>query len=198
VTGCRDREPLPVLLCSASPRRAALLESAGVRFERGPAPGVDETPPPGLPPEAAAEAIAVRKAAAAARAAPGRLVLAADTVVALGARVLGKPADATEAAAMLRMLSGRDHVVATGVALARDGTVRSARAEATVRFRPLSEAEVAAYAAGGEGLDKAGGYALQGGAAAFASVVEGDADTVVGLPVRLVSALLESFPSSGR
>jgi septum formation protein len=188
----------PALLCSASPRRAELLARAGVPFERGPAPGIDETPPPGLSPGEAAEAIARAKAAAVSKAVPGRVVLAADTVVALGGDVLGKPADAAEAEAMLRRLSGRTHVVVTAVAVARDGEVTSAREEARVRFRALAPEEVSAYAATGEGLDKAGGYALQGGAARFVEAVEGGRDVVVGLPVALARRLLESAGAPSR
>lgn len=184
----------PPLLCSASPRRVALLAAAGVPFERGAAPDVDETPPPGVPPLEVAEALAVRKAVAAAARAPGRTVVCADTTVVLGARLLGKPADAAEAAAMLAALAGRTHVVVTGVAVARDGTLRSAADRAEVTFRPLGADEVAAYVATGEPLDKAGAYALQGGAAGFVTRVAGRADTVVGLPVPTVVRLLAALP----
>jgi septum formation protein len=178
------------LLCSASPRRVALLEEARLPFERGEAPGVDETPPPGLAPEDVPEALAARKARAAARRHPGRAVIAADTVVVLDGRVLGKPDGEAGARAMLRALSGRAHRVVTAVAVARDARLLLGRAAATVAFRPLSPAEVDAYVATGEPLDKAGAYAIQGGAAGFVSRREGDLDVVVGLPVALVRGLL--------
>jgi septum formation protein len=194
MTAASGRESRPLLLCSASPRRSALLSSAGIPFERGPVPGTDETPPRGLAPDEAAEAIAVRKARAAAASAPGRLVLAADTVVDLDGRILGKPGGAAEAAAMLRALSGRAHRVTTGVALAEDGSVRSGRETAVVVFRALGPDEVERYVATGEGLDKAGGYALQGGAAGFVVEVRGDRDAVVGLPLTLLRRLLGARP----
>jgi septum formation protein len=198
VTERRDGARRPPLLCTGSPRRVRLLEEAGVPFERGPAPSVGETPPPGLPPAEAAEAIAVRKATAAARAAPGRVVVAADTVVAVQdeagrGEILGKPRDAADARRMLRRLAGRTHVVVTGVAVARDGVVASGRAVTEVAFRALADAEIGAYVATGEPLDKAGAYAIQGGASAFVARREGPLDNVVGLPVDLVRSLLGRF-----
>ncbi|MFO0932998.1 MAG: Maf family protein [Planctomycetota bacterium] len=183
----------PPLLCSASPRRAALLGAAGLAFERGPSPDVDETPPEGVPAEEVAEALAVRKARVAAARAPGRTVLCADTTVVLDGVLLGKPADAADAARMLRALSGRTHAVVTGVAVARDGEVASGADRARVTFRPLDDVEIARYVATGEPLDKAGAYAIQGGAAAFVTRREGRVDTVVGLPVPLVAALLAAL-----
>lgn len=180
----------PVLLCSASPRRSALLEAAGIPFERGPAPGVDETPPPGLGPRAVAQALAETKARAAAARAPGRLVLAADTVVALGGDLLGKPRDGDDAQAMLRRLAGRVHEVFTGVAVARGTWLRSEVAAAAVVVDALDDAAIRAYVATGEPLDKAGGYALQGRAAAFMRLTAGSPDTVVGLPIAVVRRLL--------
>jgi septum formation protein len=189
---------LPPLLASRSPRRAALLRDAGIRFEQGPAPDLDETPPPGLGAAEVAEHLAREKARAVLARAPGRTVLAADTVVALGARLLGTPKDAAEAEAMLAALSGREHDVVTGVAVAREGSLVSGVARARVAFAALAPAEIRAYAATGEPLDKAGGYALQGGAARFARLVVGRADTVVGLPIDLVRRLLGHPPSESR
>ena len=188
-----DSEP-PLLLCSASPRRARLLEEAGIPFERGPAPSVDETPPAGLAPADAAEAIAVRKAKAAAARSPGRLVLAADTVVILDGAILGKPRDASDARRMLQALSGREHVVVTGVAVATGESVVSGREETSVRFRALEGGEIDAYVATKEPLDKAGAYAIQGGAAGFVARRVGALDNVVGLPVALVRSLLARSP----
>lgn len=180
----------PLLLCSASPRRAALAAASGLAFERGPSPDVDETPPAGLPADAVAEALAVRKARVASARAPGRVVLCADTTVVLDGGLLEKPVDAAHAARMLRALSGRTHAVVTGVAVARDGVVVHGADRATVAFRDLTDAEIARYVASGEPLDKAGGYAIQGGAAGFVTRREGRLDTVVGLPVPLVVELL--------
>jgi septum formation protein len=194
----RALDRLPVLLCSASPRRSQLLLAAGIPFERGAAPQVDETPPEGVEPEAAAEEIARRKAVAASARAPGRLVLTADTVVVLDGRILGKPGTREASAGMLRALSGRSHRVATGVAVVRDGHVRSDRDVAVVTFRALSEEQVLAYARSEEGVDKAGGYAIQGRGAAFVASLEGSSDTVVGLPIAVVRRLLDSARTDDR
>ncbi len=195
--GARVPQPLP-LLASRSPRRSALLRAAGIAFEVGPAPDVDETPPPGLRPEQVALALAERKARVAAARAPGRVVITADTVVALGERLLGTPADAAQAAEMLAALAGREHLVATGVAVALDGRVLSGVAQARVAFQPLALEAIRAYVATGEPLDKAGAYALQGGGQAFARLVEGQTDTVVGLPIGLLVGLLDQLGVPGR
>jgi septum formation protein len=185
-----------LVLASASPRRADLLRSAGIPFDLGEPPGVDESPPSGASPEEVARGVAVRKARRGAERHPGRVVLAADTVVsvrdvALGDDLLGKPRDAEEAVRTLLRLSGRAHRVATGVAVASpSGRVVSGFEVATVRFRPLDEGEVRRYVATGEPLDKAGAYAIQGGAAPFVERLEGEVDTVVGLPVALLRRLL--------
>lgn len=181
---------LPPLLASRSPRRVELLRAAGIEFEAGPGPDVDETPPAGLPPAEVARALAERKARVALLRAPGRTVIAADTVVALGSELLGKPAGPAEAEAMLAALQGREHLVATGVAVASGSRLLSGVALARVAILPLTSARIQAYVATGEPFDKAGGYALQGAAGAFARVVDGSADTVVGLPVALVRRLL--------
>jgi septum formation protein len=186
----------PLVLASRSPRRAALLAAAGIPCEVRVFPPVDETPAPALhEPRAIVRELAERKARAAAGRAPGARVLAADTLVFLDGRILGKPADAAEARRMLADLSGREHLVATGVALAvREAhgvlRVRSGAEVTRLRFRGLGPEEIEAYVAGGEPLDKAGAYALQGEAAAFVTACEGARDTVVGLPVALVRKLL--------
>lgn len=180
---------LPLLLCSSSPRRATLLAAAGVPFERGPSPDVDETPPRGLPADEVAEALAVAKAQAAAAKAPGRVVLTADTTVVLDAALLEKPVDAADAQRMLRALSGRKHLVVTGVAVARDGTLLHGRDVTEVVFRDLTDAEIDAYVATGDPLGKAGAYGIQEGAAGFVASVNGRRDTVIGLPVDLALSL---------
>lgn len=188
----------PPLLCSASPRRATLLASAGIAFELGPPPDVDETPPPGVEPGRVALGLALRKAILASSRAPDRTVLTADTTVILDESILDKPRDVADAVAMLGRLSGRTHRVVTGVAAARAGHVASTSDEARVTFSPLTEVEIAAYVATGEPFGKAGGYAIQGGAARFVARLEGDVETVVGLPTRLVRALLDDLDVAER
>lgn len=180
---------LVLVLASASPRRARLLAEAGVAF-RVWAPGVDETVAPGTPPSEAAVQLGLRKAQAV-RVVDG-FVLAADTLLDLDQRILGKPVDEADARRILRALSGRAHRVITGVCArnARTGESAAASATTTVSFRPLSDAEIAAYVATGEPMDKAGAYAVQGGARGFVASMEGPADNVVGLPVALALRLL--------
>jgi len=173
------------VLASGSPRRAALLYAAGYEFEVRPS-SVEEWPFPGGDPADYVEALARAKA----NAVSGDVVIGADTVVVLDDAVLGKPADVEEAAAMLQSLSGREHDVITGVAVRQGADVRSAHARARVTFRALEDGDVREYVAGGEPLDKAGAYAYQGGAGAFVTRLQGDADTVVGLPLKLLEQLL--------
>jgi septum formation protein len=181
--------PLPLLLASASPRRAELLRAAGIRFEVAPA-DVDERQRDGEDAEAYVRRLAAAKASRVAAAHPGRAVLGADTTVVVSGEVLGKPRDAEEAAAMLGRLSGRSHRVLTGVCLiSPDGRVDVAVATTTVEFRALSPADIDAYVASGEPMDKAGAYAIQGGAGTFVTRIEGDFDNVVGLPVALIQAM---------
>jgi len=180
-----------LVLGSASPRRAALLREMGVPFAVL-ASDVPETPLPGEAPAAFAQRAAVDKGVAVAALRPGAWVLAADTVVAVAGEILGKPRDAADARRMLRQLSGRVHEVLTGVALcAPDGAcVEALVVRTAVTFRDLSDEEIAAYVAGGEPADKAGAYAIQGGAAAFVSAVNGSLSNVIGLPVDEVRAML--------
>jgi septum formation protein len=198
----------PLVLASASPRRRSLLEAAGLRFSIEPS-HVDEDFDPTLAPETAAVLLAERKARAAALHLAGqtRWIIAADTLVAIPSprpvaslgrepaqyRYLGKPADARQAAEFLGSLSGTSHRVVTGVAVLRcqDGALFADHALTSVRMRVLSAGEIRAYVATGEWRDKAGGYGIQAGADAFVESLEGDFDTVVGLPVALVLRLLE-------
>ena len=187
-------DPPRLVLASGSPRRRELLGRLGLDFEVRPT-DTDERVLPGEAPRELVLRLARAKARAACR--PGERALGADTEVALDGRTLGKPADAREAVAMLERLSGRRHEVWTGVALVArggdgDGLVAE-RAEACrteVAFRTLSAEEIAAYVASGEPFDRAGGYAIQGGAAKFVAAVDGDYENVVGLPLELVRALL--------
>ncbi len=196
-----------LVLASASPRRAELLRAAGYAFEIRPS-GIAEPPYRGGDPALYAESLARAKAAAAGTESPGlegpdrpspigaalsgedEIILAADTVVALDGTVLAKPRDPDEGASMLHRLSGRTHRVITAVATNRGGVLRWGHAATEVTFRPLGPGEIARYVGGGEPLDKAGGYAIQGGAAAFVEALDGERDTVVGLPMTLVRRLL--------
>lgn len=143
-------------------------------------------------------ALARRKAEAVARSRPGATVLAADTVIERDGALLGKPADADDARAMLRSLSGRSHLVHTGVAVLRAerGLARDGAATTTVAFRPIAEAELEAYVRSGEPFGKAGAYAIQGGAERFVERVDGDLDNVVGLPMRLVARLFQELAAA--
>lgn len=207
-------QPTDVLvLASASPRRRELLAELGLAFEVL-APDVDESLPADVDPRAGARLLARRKAARAcelwAARAPERRawVLAADTIVAVpraigGFELLGKPADRADARRMLQSLAGTRHLVVTGVCAracalapaARGGSVpllpeACEHADTWVSMRALSEAELDQYAASGEGLGKAGGYAIQEEAGGFVTRLEGARDNVVGLPVALALALL--------
>lgn len=171
-----------LVLASASPRRRELLAGLGLSFEID-VPDVDETPMPGEPPEAMVLRLARAKALAVARRrAPERsLVVAADTTVVVDGEMLAKPADAAEAAAFVARLSGRVHLVHTGHALRCGDREASALRTTRVRFRELTPQEIADYAASGEGLDKAGGYAIQGLGATLIDGIDGCYGAVVGL-----------------
>lgn len=179
------------ILGSASPRRRDLLAQIGVTPDRVVSPDVDETPLPREAPRALALRLAEAKASAVS-AEPGAFVLAADTVVALGTRVLGKPADAGEAAAFLRKLSGRRHRVFTGVSLRGPARGWSRVVETVVRMKQLSDGEIADYISSGEWRGKAGGYAIQGRAAAFIPWIGGSHSNVVGLPLVEVANMLRA------
>jgi septum formation protein len=180
-----------LILASASPRRAELLSAAGIPFEVRPAQ-VDESLAAGEGPHAYVRRLAVAKAGAVTRLA-GEIVLGADTVVVVDGDVLGKPATATEAAAMLQRLSGRVHEVLTGVALLGGERAAVEVARTAVRFHALSAEEIAWYVATPEPYDKAGGYAVQGLASRFVAALDGSYSNVVGLPVDLVYRLLAAW-----
>ncbi|AEI66078.1 Maf-like protein [Corallococcus macrosporus] len=178
-----------LVLASASPRRRELLSQLDLRFTVS-AADIDETPHAGEPARDYVGRLAREKARVVAARHPGAWVLAADTTVALGAELMGKPRDAEEAQAMLTRLSGRTHDVYTGVALA--GRHEEALVVHTrVTFRALSAAELAWYANTGEPLDKAGAYAIQGRGGVLVAGVEGSPSNVVGLPLAETVALLE-------
>jgi septum formation protein len=185
---------IPIILASASPRRQELLKNAGIVFEVQPA-NIPEVPHVGEGPTAFAERMAREKAQAIRASLPEGIILAADTVVAVANEILGKPVDAEDAIRMLRLLSGRTHAVTTGVCVIGDGheDVRSETTE--VEFSRMTEAEIREYVASGEPMDKAGAYAIQGGAARWITRVDGDYNNVVGLPVELVLSMLKEAGS---
>jgi septum formation protein len=181
-----------VYLASASPRRGELLRQIGVRFEVRPAE-IPERQLPGEAPDAYVLRLATAKANAVWQGlspAERRPVLAADTAVVLDGRVLGKPVDRTEAAAMIAELSGRTHVVLTAVALRCGDAAETLLNRSEVRFRATTAEERAAYCSTGEPYDKAGGYAIQGHAALFVEHLSGSYSGVMGLPLFETATLL--------
>ncbi len=182
---------MTLILASRSPRRAELLVAAGIAFEVL-AADVDETPHPGEAPEAYVERLAIEKARAVLALRPDASVLGADTTVVIDGLILGKPADAAEATAMLRRLRGRVHEVFTGVALVRAGRVDSAVERTRVWFDPMTDEDISWYVASGEPVDRAGAYAIQGLASRFIPRIEGSYANVVGLPVAVVSSILRA------
>lgn len=176
---------LRLILASASPRRLALLASVGIVPDAVAPADIDETPLRDELPRPYAERVALGKAlAAAANAGPNDLILAADTVVACGRRILPKADSETEVKACLGLLSGRRHLVHTAVAAALgQGKPRLRIVSTRVTFKRLTRDEINAYAASGEGIGKAGGYAIQGRAAAFIPAINGSYGAIVGLPL---------------
>ncbi len=184
--------PPPLILASASPRRADILHRLGIQVEVHPT-RVPEVHAPEETPSDYVLRLAADKAEAGGR--PGRWTLAGDTVVVLDDRILEKPADAEAAVAMLMALSGRDHEVYTGLALRTPaGDTHARLARATVECRRFDEAFARAYVATGESLDKAGAYGIQGKGAALVTSVRGDFFTVMGLSV---AALMDLFDEAG-
>ena len=181
---------MALILASASPRRAELLRNAGIKFTVE-ASNISEEPQPGEDPTSLAKRLALEKAREVSRKNPGKFVLSADTVVVVDQQILGKPEDAADAARMLRLLSGRMHEVITGVCLVGPGEIEDVRAEKTqVTFDRVDADEIRAYVAGGDPMDKAGGYGIQGIASRWIPKIEGDYFNVVGLPLVLVWKLL--------
>ncbi len=184
----------PLVLASASPRRRDLLKQIGIVPAEILAADLDETPQKAELPRALALRLCQAKAEAVAQLRPAALVLAADTVVGLGRRILPKAETPGEVADCLKLLSGRRHTVSTGLCLIHPDGRRVARVvETKVRLRRLEAAEIAAYVAGGEGLGKAGGYAIQGRAEAFIPWIGGSYSNVVGLPLTETAGLLRGF-----
>ena len=186
-----------LVLASASPRRIELLALVGIVPDRVDPADIDETPLKDETPSRLAARLAVSKAEAIAAGAPDAVVLAADTVVAVGRRILVKPRHIEEAVASLQLLSGRSHRVLTGICLITpEDRIRLKIVDTKVRFKRLSKQEIEAYIASREWRGKAGGYAIQGLAGAFVQRIVGSYTNVVGLPLTEVTGLLlaEGFP----
>jgi nucleoside triphosphate pyrophosphatase len=188
-----------LVLASASPRRQDLLHSAHISFMVQPT-DIDETPHPGESSRECAERLAQEKALAVWRLRPQDVVLGADTIVVVDDVILGKPANAEDAARMLRLLSGRIHQVITGVCLVHPNKpgienreLRTASETTLVTMTELSDNEIREYVATGEPMDKAGAYAIQGMASRWIPRIEGDYSNVVGLPVALVYRMLRKI-----
>ncbi|HJQ09692.1 MAG TPA: Maf family protein [Gemmatimonadaceae bacterium] len=181
-----------VVLASGSPRRRQLLELIGIDHKVSPS-NIDETMRPRETPRRHAERLAREKASAIATREPDRVTIAADTIVVINRKVLGKPRDEEDARRMLSMLSGRQHTVITAVAVARGRKLRSAVEEVGVKFRRLREDEIDAYIATGEPMDKAGAYGIQGFGATIVECVNGDYFAVMGLPLARLVALLRDL-----
>jgi septum formation protein len=182
-----------IVLASASPRRAELLRAAGIEFETIVA-DVDERTRPGESASAYVARLALAKARAVVDRAAGRPVLAADTAVVIDDDILGKPVDGGDARRMLHRLSGRVHLVITGVCLNDPATASDPSIiveTTTVQFSPVTDAEIDWYVASGEPMDKAGGYAIQGLASRFITRIDGSYSNVVGLPLARVYEMLK-------
>lgn len=181
-----------LVLASTSPRRLELLAQIGVVPARMAAPDIDETPHRGEPAPAYALRMATEKARAVALS-PGEVALSGDTVVAIGRHILPRAADSDEVASCLKRLSGRRHKVYSALAcLDEAGNLRTRMSTSIVAFAPLGDATIAAYALSGEGVGKAGGYAIQGRAGAFVRWMSGSYSGIVGLPLFEARALLNA------
>ncbi len=180
-----------LILASASPRRVQLLRALGLSFEVI-AANVDETPRAGERPEALVRRLAAQKAVKVARTHVAATVMGADTVVAVGMEIFGKPGTAEQARQILTKLSGRTHQVVTGVAVwnEQQGRGFTTVAMAQVTFRALSALDIDGYIATGEPMDKAGAYAIQGQAGKWVQSFAGNLETVIGLPLDVVKRLL--------
>ena len=182
---------MSVILASQSPRRRELLGLFRIPFEIQ-AADIDETMDPDLP--AGQEVSRVSRSKAMAIAADeNQIIIAADTIVVVDGRVLGKPQSPDHARQMLKSLSGRDHQVMTGIAVRRGSQCAVCTEVTDVTFRPLTDAEIDAYIATGEPMDKAGAYGIQGGAALFCEKLHGDYYNVMGLPVCRLGLMLKSM-----
>ena len=179
-----------LVLASSSPRRVELLAQIGIVPDQIDPADIDETPLKAELPARLAQRLATSKAAVVAERHPDGVVLAADTVVAVGRRLLEKPADENGARRFLKLLSGRNHRVFTGIAVVSNGRTSWRVVDTRVTFKTLSDSEIDAYVASGEWRGKAGGYGIQGRAAAFIQRIVGSHPAVMGLPLYEASNLL--------
>jgi septum formation protein len=183
-----------IILASSSPRRRELLHTLGMPFTVMTS-DVDETVSPALPPAEVVEQLSLRKAREVAGKVNAGVVIGSDTVVVLDGKILGKPASAADAFAMLSALQGREHTVYSGVAMIDAESMRTevAHSSTDVKIRSLTASEINAYIATGEPMDKAGSYAIQGIGATIVERIVGDYFTVVGLPLNLTAQMLTRF-----
>lgn len=182
----------PLILGSASPRRAALLRQLALPFTVVPSPVAEPVPATSIPADYALESAEAKARAVARSVAADAIVIAADTIVWSNGAILGKPADAAHAASMLGRLSGQVHQVYTGLAIQSGDQLLREAACTQVAMRPLTAADIAAYVASGEPLDKAGGYGIQGLGARFIERIAGCYYNVVGLPLARLCVLLSA------
>lgn len=184
---------MEIILASKSPRRRQLLEQMGLEF-RVLTAQADEAMDPAKPVDQEIGRVSCLKAEAVrAQVQPEDLIIAADTLVCVDGKRLGKPHSPQEAEDMLRLLSGRAHTVMTGVSVVCGGRTETFTEQTKIRFRDLSEAEIRAYVATGEPMDKAGAYGIQGLAGLFVSGMDGDYYNVMGLPICRLTQVLRSF-----
>ncbi len=181
-----------IVLASGSPRRSEILNFVGWEFEKHVA-DIDETERTGENPAYYVQRLAREKAEAVAVNFKDAIVLGADTTVVLDDQIIGKPVDLDDARIMLKKLSGREHKVLTGVAMARGGVTKIGLQITSVKFNEMNEEEIEFLVLHGEPLDKAGAYAVQAQAALFIEKIEGDYWNVVGLPINLVYRLMRGF-----
>ncbi len=179
-----------IILASASPRRRELLRRIFPRFDVV-VSGAEERAQAGVSPQETAYSLARLKCESVAQRYPRALVIGCDTVVAVDGQMLGKPASGQEAFEMLRLLSGREHLVHTGVFVCEEGNGEGFCETSVVRFLPMSDSEIWEYVATGEPMDKAGAYGIQGLGGRYAKLSQGDFDNVVGLPVTRLQGFLE-------
>ncbi len=182
---------MKIILASASPRRKEILEKIGLKFIVEESGFAEKTTL--KKPESIVKFLAAEKAKSLANKYPFDLIIAADTVVVLGKRIMGKPKNNYEAKEMLKLLSGKTHTVITGVSVIRNKKIITKIAETKVKFKKLNKVEIDCYLKTKEPLDKAGGYGIQGKAGIFIKEIKGEYFNVMGMPVNLLSEILNKF-----
>ncbi len=185
-----------VILASSSPRRRELMTLAEIKYDVC-IKNVDETVPAGILPEDAVKMTARKKASAVAQLNDDAIVVGADTVVVYNNQIIGKPKDKDDAVKILRMLSGKEHEVITGVCLVHNKKAEIFSCTSKVKFYDLTEEEIRHYVAGGEPMDKAGAYGIQGKGCVFVEKIEGDYFNIVGLPISRVAREIKRIQAEG-